>query len=243
MKKDFLFELEKTIFKISQPNHINYERSSKKVDILHYAIHRHLSLYLDKEKYKICSKVIDKKEYKVEGLLFDKKADIAILNVVKNKVVATIELKLYLSSVQKNLKNSLSNMIGETANIQLNDIKTFWILNARSVTPVYDESKKVKSFYKINQSFFDKYLDMYNKIKSNKYLMPSRLLINVYDDNLDIQKFSSKREILQEINNFEIKNNFNFRYDNNYIFNDNKLYVNCYDKFIKKICEEIMYEE
>ncbi|WP_339033588.1 hypothetical protein [Spiroplasma endosymbiont of Cantharis rufa] len=240
MNNDLLRVLEETIYSINKPSHKNNKRSAKKVDNLHYAVQRHLSLKLEDSKYKIWTKTVDKKEYKVNGFFFKKNSDIVILNKEKDKVIATIEFKMPLSSVQKNTINSITNMIGESTNIQLNGIKTFWIYCIREVTPVFNKNGVIQSFYKFDTS---KYINLYEKKHNSGVALPYGLSLNIYKDNLELEKFREERDIGINLDRIHQEKSLFVEYVEDIKYNRNGLFINDYLNFIDFIVEEVKRNE
>lgn len=221
------------------PSHYNNKKSSKKVDKLHYAVHRHLNMELNDSNYEIHSKIIDGKEKNIEGFYFSKKTDIAIFNKKINKIVATVEFKWLLSSVQKNTQNSLANIIGEATNIRKTGIKTYWIFCVRNETPVYKDSGEISKLYRIDKNYLDKFVTLYKNNSNSDENLPNALSLNITNDNVVMKGLKNKRDLEIEYDNLSKDDNLYVSFDEDFNLQINRLYVNNYNNFIKEICEDI----
>ncbi|ARU91835.1 hypothetical protein SCLARK_001299 [Spiroplasma clarkii] len=237
--QNLLLAINETYKQLFAPDHYDRKRSSKKVDQLHYTIQRHLDMELSGSGFELFSKITDKSEKKVHGYYFDKKTDISVYDNRTKQMVATIEFKWLMSSVQKNTVNSITNMIGESTNIRKTGLKTYWIYCIRNVTPVYNNGGLITSTYKIDENFIDKYRSMYKDNLNSDVNLPNALCLNIIKDDVEMGKLKSKRELEVAYDQYCKEDKLNVGFDKNVELEINGLYINNYNKFIKMICEDI----
>ncbi len=134
-------------------------RSSKKLIPLHkYVTNRLKDIFGDLYEYHFMDE--DTKEFKVDGKYYSKDVDIAI--VKDKKVVFCVGIKFITSNYKQNANNYFEGMMGETANIQANQIPYAHLIVMRYKTPYYkkNNSKIVSKIEIINQKDIQKYLNL-----------------------------------------------------------------------------------
>lgn len=238
-ENNLLKEIKNTYAFIYRPSHKENKRSNKKVDNLHYALLRHLSSELNDSSFELFTKETDGSELKANGYYYDKKTDVLIMNKKTKETIATIEFKMLLSSVQKNNNNNISNMIGDATNIRKAGIKTYWIYCISNTTPVYKSTGEIQSLYKIKEKYFDVYKKIYNDNYSEDYSIPNAVSFNILEDDIDLTKLKTKQELKIKYDNHINKDGFDIKLVDNIRYEKNNLFINEYDKFIKKMSEEI----
>lgn len=112
-------------------------RSTQKL----YPIHKYITDILKKiwvDKYEYFFMGIDSKEAKVDGKYYPKNVDIAISK--DGKVIFCLGIKFITSNYKQNANNYFENMMGETANLQANQIPYSHIIVMRYETPYYKKN-------------------------------------------------------------------------------------------------------
>ncbi|AKU79814.1 hypothetical protein [Spiroplasma turonicum] len=238
LEKNLLNKIKEAKYNTSLESHIDKERSGDKVDDFHYMIAKDVSKVLSSSEYEVYSKYLDKKELSVEGAFYRKKTDVAIKNKSDDKILGTIEFKWLKSSIQKNINNAFSNMLGEVVNIKKNNIKTMWIFLIRSETPIYDKNFNILNLFDIQMKHFQKYIRAYD-IGNDEVFLPNVLSFIIYKDNCNYKNKKSKRDILIEYKDLYNKENLIIEIDKNFNYNKNNLFFNNYENSINKFVEAL----
>jgi len=132
------------------------KRSSRKVAPIHNYLANALSLVYG-EGYEIfCSE--RNNEFKATGKYYNKNIDITV--VKDNKPVFCLGVKFITSNFKQNANNYFESMLGETANIQSNNIPYAHIIVFRKETPYYDKDGKVKKIEIIDDKDMTKYIKL-----------------------------------------------------------------------------------
>lgn len=147
---------------LSFKNYIKFgARSSKKLYPLHHEI-VNISKNIFGKSYEYHS--YDNKELKVKGKYYDKNIDITI---TKNNIpICGIGVKFVTSNYKQNANNYFENMMGETANIQANQIPYFHFIVLRHQTPYYKKTsqktgkKTADKIETINKKDLMKYINL-----------------------------------------------------------------------------------
>ena len=98
------------------------------------------------------------KEAKVEGKYYPKDVDIAVMK--DDKAIFCLGIKFITSNYKQNANNYFENMMGETANIQANQIPYVHLIVMRYKTP----------YYKKNDSITPNKIEIISKKDIQKYL-------------------------------------------------------------------------
>lgn len=112
-------------------------RSTKKLEPIHDFFSKQLRRIWGYD-YLVYS--MDNKEYKVQGKYYPKDVDIAVYSRSKGRIVFCLGIKFITSNYKQNANNYFENMMGETANIQANDIPYSHVILFRRETPYYVRS-------------------------------------------------------------------------------------------------------
>ncbi len=124
-------------------------------------LHKYVSTILQKiwgDKYDIYFMSESSKEANVEGKYYSKDIDIAVF---KSKTpIFCLGVKFITSNYKQNADNFFENMMGETANIQANQIPYAHIIIMRYETP----------YYKKNNSYIPEKIETIGKKDITKYL-------------------------------------------------------------------------
>jgi hypothetical protein len=137
------------------------------------------------------------KELTVEGKYYPKDIDITVTH---NKVaIFCMGLKFVTSNYKQKANNYFEGMMGETANIQRNNIPYAQVIILRHETPYYkkgaDEQKdKIPSkIEKINQKDLSKYLNLiFDTQQAHRPFSIGIMLINIDENNSRVDKIISK---------------------------------------------------
>jgi hypothetical protein len=137
------------------------------------------------------------KELTVEGKYYPKDIDIAVTD--NKKPIFCVGLKFVTSNYKQNANNYFEGMMGETANIQRNNIPYAQIIVLRHETPYYkkglDEQKdKIPSKIEvINQKDLSKYVNLiFDTQQAHRPFAIGILLVNIDEDNSKVNKISPK---------------------------------------------------
>jgi len=132
-------------------------RSTQKL----YPIHKYITDILKQiwdNKYEYFFMGEDSKEAKVGGKYYPKDVDIAIFK--DGEAIFCLGIKFITSNYKQNTNNYFENMMGETANIQSNQIPYAHLIIMRYETP----------YYKKNDSTTSKKIEIISKKDIQKYL-------------------------------------------------------------------------
>jgi hypothetical protein len=126
-------------------------------------IHKYVSNILEEiwgDKYDFFFMGLNTKEAKVEGKYYPKDIDVAVLR--DNEAVFCLGIKFITSNYKQNANNYFENMMGETANIQANQIPYAHIIIMRYETPYYkkNNSGKPDKIEVISKKDIQKYLNL-----------------------------------------------------------------------------------
>lgn len=172
----------------------NSTRSNKITYELHKEIKEELKKMLG-DQYEVIAQ--DTKEEKVEGLFGSKKCDITIKR--ENKVLGVVAVKVIRSSYKKNANNYFENMIGETINLKLKDIKVMQLIIIPEVT-LYRSKGQIKKEI-IGDTQLLKYLKLDN---SNMIYKPDLLHVHLVKIDYD-NDYNTKKSELEYIKDEELK--------------------------------------
>lgn len=148
---------------LSYSNYIEFgARSNKKLIPLHHEI---TSIMMDifGSEYQFFS-YDHHGELKVVGKYYDKDIDITV--VKGSQIVCCVGVKFITSNYKQNANNYFENMMGETANIQANNIPYYHIIVLRHETPYYKKTsqatglKTASKIEEITQKDLQKYLNL-----------------------------------------------------------------------------------
>lgn len=100
------------------------------------------------------------REAKVEGKYYPKDIDIAVMD--GNQAIFCLGIKFITSNYKQNANNYFENMMGETANIQANQIPYAHLIIMRYETPYYkkNDSENPNKIEIINKKDIQKYLNL-----------------------------------------------------------------------------------
>ena len=187
-------------------------RSNEKLKILHGAIAQEIAAKIDQE-YRIHS--LDKKDSKeknVSGLFMNKNVDITISKRIKDqwKDVCGIAIKFVMSNYHQNSNNYFENMLGETANIRMNQIPYIQILILETNIPYFTNDGKITKWEKISSHSLSKYEKMSFVDVLTHLHVPNKIFLYVcnkkFDNNLDVTKCKTREEYKK------------FCYTNNFVY-------------------------
>ncbi len=102
----------------------------------------------------------DTKEAKVEGKYYPKDIDVAIIK--NDKAIFCLGIKFITSNYKQNANNYFENMMGETANIQANQIPYVHLIIMRYETPYYkkNDAETASKIEIISKKDIQKYLNL-----------------------------------------------------------------------------------
>lgn len=155
-------------------------RSTQKLVPIHKYIADTLKEIWDKD-YEICYIGKNNREATIEGKYYPKDIDIAVLK--DKKPVFCLGVKFITSNYKQNANNYFENMMGETANIQANQIPYAHIIIMRYKTPYYLKNDAVtpSKIETINEKDIRKYLRLiYDVPQAHR---PNELCIFLVDIN------------------------------------------------------------
>jgi hypothetical protein len=156
------------------------KRSSKKVSPIHNYLADVLCSIYGSEYEVYCSD--RNKEFKATGKYYNKNIDITV--VKDNNSVFCLGVKFITSNFKQNANNYFESMLGETANIQTNNIPYAHIIVFRKETPYYDKYGNVKKIEIIDHKDMSKYIKlMFDTQHQHK---PFGLGITLIDINNDL---------------------------------------------------------
>ena len=163
-------------------------RSTQKL----YPIHKYVTDILKQiwgKEYEYFSMGDGSKEAKVDGKYYPKDIDIAVMK--DEKAILCLGIKFITSNYKQNANNYFENMMGETANIQANQIPYVHLIVMRYETPYYkkndaDNPSKIEI---ISKKDIQKYLNLiYDTPQAHR---PSDLcifLVNIDEKTNKVQK-------------------------------------------------------
>ena len=134
-------------------------RSTQKL----YPIHKYITDVLKQiwgKEYEYFSMGDGSKEAKVDGKYYPKDIDIAVIK--GEKAIFCLGIKFITSNYKQNANNYFENMMGETANIQANQIPYAHLIVMRYETPYYkkNDADKPSKIEIISKKDIQKYLNL-----------------------------------------------------------------------------------
>lgn len=139
----------------------------------------------------------DSKELTVEGKYYPKDIDIAITH--KKKPVFCLGLKFVTSNYKQNANNYFEGMMGETANIQTNNIPYAQVIILRHETPYYkkgldtQKDKKSAKIEIINQKDLTKYVNLvFDTQQAHRPFVIGILLIDINEKTNTVKAIEPK---------------------------------------------------
>lgn len=139
---------------------IHGSRSTEKIKPVHAFFADALSKIFGKS-YQVHYDGEDSKEMKVEGKYYPKNVDMTVTK--GDNIVFCLGLKFVTSNYSQNANNYFENMMGETANIQSNDIPYAQIIILRHHTPYYNKEGELKKIEIIDADNLNKHVNLANE--------------------------------------------------------------------------------
>lgn len=193
--KTTMYKEKKLLTAISESyeNYVLYgARSTKKLLPLHLFLAETLKDIFGKN-YEAHYMGEDSKELTVEGKYYPKDIDIAI--TYKKKPIFCLGLKFVTSNYKQNANNYFEGMMGETANIQTNNIPYAQVIILRHETPYYKKALDVQKDKKsakieiINQKDLTKYVNLvFDTQQAHRPFAIGILLIDINEKNNVVKK-------------------------------------------------------
>ena len=150
-------------------------RSPEKLKVLHGQIAKDLQEMFGPE-YSIRSQGIGNgKEYSVDGKYYSKKVDITVLK--NKKPVAGYAVKFVMRNYSQNSNNYFENMLGETANIRMNDIPYFQIFIVFDKVPYYKRKGEFGRYDTVTVHNLQKYFALSNDKPEQYPHIPDKTLL------------------------------------------------------------------
>lgn len=217
------------VIKKSYNTYLNtHSRSNEKLKVLHGEIARDLQRRLGDNYTLHALGFNDGKEVNIIGGYGEKNVDIAIEK--NGKYLLAIGVKFIMSNYSQNSNNYFENMLGETANLQINKIPYYQIFVLPSVVPYFEDGGILKKYEHITNHNVEKYIKLSND-KSNGVHIPKKMLFYLVDFP-ELPKMKCKGELIEFYNNnpdYQVLNsNINYTFGEGIIYND-------YNKFIEEI--------
>ena len=132
------------------------KRSNKRILPIHNFIANTVESIFGNEYEIFCSG--KNSEFKVTGKYYNKNVDITI---TRNKIpIFCIGVKFITSNFKQNSNNYFEGMLGETANIQSNDVPYAHVFILRTDTPYFDKDGNVKKIESITNNDMNKYVKL-----------------------------------------------------------------------------------
>ena len=160
-------------------------RSTKKLADIHGGIARDLHQHLPTADYEVHSMGYGEgKEKTLPGYYMNKRVDITVLR--NHVAVAAVGVKFVMSNYQQNAANYFENMLGETANLRVNDIPYYQILAMPDAAPYFqrDETKTIKRWETLTEAKLDRYTRLSNT--NQAYLhTPTTMLMYIVSTGAD----------------------------------------------------------
>lgn len=136
------------------------------------------------------------KEFTVEGKYYPKNIDITVTN--NKKPIFCLGLKFVTSNYKQNANNYFENMMGETANIQRQNIPYAQVIVLRYETPYYEKdlnSQKNKVPSKVetlNEKDLSKYVKLaFDTQQAHKPFAIGILLVEINETTYQVQKIKA----------------------------------------------------
>ncbi|TAE74405.1 MAG: hypothetical protein EAZ85_04685 [Bacteroidetes bacterium] len=137
------------------------------------------------------------KELTVKGKYYPKDIDITVTH--NEKVIFCLGLKFVTSNYKQNANNYFEGMMGETANIQRNNIPYAQVIVLRHETPYYkkgldDQKDKISAKIEIiNQKDLSKYVNlMFDTQQAHRPFAIGILLVDIDESNSKVNKVLPK---------------------------------------------------
>jgi hypothetical protein len=142
-----------------------------------------------------------------------------------------------MQNYAQNSPNYFENMLGQTANMQANNIPCFQILVVFEQSPYFGDDGRIKKIETLSKHNLEKYIVLSRDNEDTFFHSPNKTLViilkNPKIDSLIIGK--TKQQYFNYINNTPIILNYS-----NQLFNFGDLVIyNNYEKFIKKVVHKI----
>lgn len=197
-------------------------RSTQKLKPLHDFLASTL-LNIWGTEYKVKYLAENNKELKVAGKYYDKNIDITITK--NNKPIFCVGIKFITSNYKQNSNNYFENMMGETANIQANQLPYAHFIVLRRETPYYakntlvQEAKESVKTEIINQHDLQKYVNlMYDTVQSHRPFATAIILIDINEEDSSVQIVDAEQIFEKQFADL-LTNKLSF---NNFIFEINQ---------------------
>lgn len=229
----FLTQIKKSFIKFLETN----SRSNKKLKILHGFIASDLAQRLG-EEYQIKSFGWgSQKEGKISGRYIDKKVDISVYDK-QGRAIAGIGVKFVMQNYAQNSNNYFENMLGETANIQCQNIPYFQVFIVPESLPYYDKKRVIKKWEKFNSHHASKYVKLSQDNSDILVHSPAKTLFYIID--LPQGKFLSQNQ--EQYRQYYLNQDFEIKPSNslNDINFENGVILNNYSLFMDKIVHRIL---
>lgn len=136
----------------------NASRSTDKLGVVHGAIAKDIQQRLGSAYSVYALGVGDNREEKIVGRYIDKKVDITVCQ--NNQPIAGVAVKFVMQNFAQNANNYFENMLGETANIQCQNIPYFQILVLPEKMPYFQSGRRFKKWEELNQEKLKKYIKL-----------------------------------------------------------------------------------
>ena len=174
-------------------NYLEYgSRSTQKLKPIHLFLAETLQSIFGKD-YETHYLGENSKELTVEGKYYPKDIDITV--TYNEKPVFCLGLKFVTSNYKQNANNYFEGMMGETANIQRNNIPYAQVIVLRHETPYYkkgldDQKDKVPAKIEvINQKDLSKYVNLiFDTQQAHRPFAIGILLVNIDESNSKVNK-------------------------------------------------------
>lgn len=161
-------------------------RSTQKLKPLHTFVAEAMATIWG-EDYELRYLGEETKELTVDGKYYPKNIDICITK--KGKPVFCIGIKFITSNYKQNANNYFENMMGETANIQANNIPYAQFIILRKETPYYKKSnaditdKKASKIEIIDKGDLQKYVNlMYDNSQAHRPFATAIVLVDINEN-------------------------------------------------------------
>lgn len=172
----------------SYENYRSYgPRSTKKVEPIHGIVSGILRRIFG-EGYQVHYIGDVQKELRVKGKYYDKTIDVAVTR--NEKPIICLGIKFVTSNYKQNSNNYFENMMGETANIQVEGLPYFQLIILRHKTPYYSKSmediknKKPTKVELIGPKQLEKYIKLaYDNFQPHRPYAMGILLVDLDEKN------------------------------------------------------------
>lgn len=214
-------------------------RSNEKLKILHGAIAQDLASRLGDEYVVQSLGYANEREGKIAGRYIDKNVDIAIYH--NQQAVAGIGVKFVMQNYAQNANNYFENMLGETANIQSQNIPYFQILIIPNRLPYYKNTGQFSKWETFGAHHIAKYRVLSHDDNITWVHTPAKTLLYVIELP-EIGQPAHKEDYVQQYLALHECCELNLRIFANSDQFGNGLIYNDYDMFIRKVSHRILSE-